>query len=69
VVPISFDLDGEEIAFTTAAAAIRRHGRVALCVDDDETPPFAFVRIDWHAAVDERPASCGTGPRASAAAT
>ena len=44
--------------FTTAGATSRAAPSaatvVALCVDD-ETPPFAFVTIDGHAAVDEQP--------------
>ncbi|HEY8460285.1 MAG TPA: PPOX class F420-dependent oxidoreductase, partial [Blastocatellia bacterium] len=47
VVPVWFDLDGDDIVFTTGgksvkAANIRRDPRVCICVDD-ETPPFAFV--------------------------
>jgi PPOX class probable F420-dependent enzyme len=41
--PIWFDLDGEEVVFTTwhasvKAANLRRDPRLALCVDD-EAPP------------------------------
>ena len=50
VVPIWFVLDGDDVIFTTGAdtvkgKAIRRDGRVALCVDDDR-PPYAFVTIE-----------------------
>lgn len=50
VAPIWFDLDGDELVFTTGHAtvkgeALRRDGRVCLCVDD-ERPPFAFVMIE-----------------------
>ena len=60
VVPIWFDLDGDELVFTTwyesvKAAAIRRDPRVSLCVDD-ERPPFAFVMLDGTATIDEDPA-------------
>ena len=48
--PVWFDLDGEQIVFTTwhttvKAANLRRDPRVSLCVDD-EAPPFAFVIIE-----------------------
>jgi PPOX class probable F420-dependent enzyme len=59
VVPVWFDLDGDELVFTTGAAtvkgrAIRRDRRVCLCVDD-ETPPFAFVTVEGLAAIDPDP--------------
>lgn len=50
VAPIWFDLDGEEIVFTTGGESVKavnmkRDPRVCMCVDD-ETPPFAFVQIE-----------------------
>jgi PPOX class probable F420-dependent enzyme len=50
VVPIWFELDGEQLVFTTwhtsiKAKNIKRDPRVSICVDS-ETPPFAFVKID-----------------------
>src|SRR3712207_2287666 len=50
VAPIWFTLDGEDLLFNTGAntvkgANLRRDGRVALMVDDEE-PPFAFVSIE-----------------------
>lgn len=53
IVPIWFDLEGEELIFTTGettvkAANMRRDPRVSLCVDD-EKPPFAYVVIEGHA--------------------
>jgi PPOX class probable F420-dependent enzyme len=59
VVPIWFDLDGEEVIFTTGAEtvkgrSIRRDGRVCLCVDD-ERPPFAYVTIEGEAQVTDDP--------------
>lgn len=50
VVPIWFDRDGDQIVFTTwhesvKAANLRHNARASLCVDD-ETPPFAYVRVD-----------------------
>jgi PPOX class probable F420-dependent enzyme len=60
VAPVWFDLDGDELVFTTwhttvKAANIRRDGRVSLCVDD-ETPPFAFVLLEGLARLDDDPA-------------
>src|SRR5262249_8172547 len=50
LVPVWYDLDGDDIVFTTGdksvkAANIRRDPRVCVCVDD-EAPPFAFVQIE-----------------------
>lgn len=57
VVPVWFVLDGDELVFTThaetvKAAALRRDGRVCLCVDD-ERPPYAFVTVEGRATVSE----------------
>jgi PPOX class probable F420-dependent enzyme len=59
VVPVWFVLDGGEIVFTTGAEtvkgrAIRRTGRVALCVDD-ERPPFAYVAVRGSATWQDNP--------------
>lgn len=59
VAPIWFELDGDQIVFTTGedtikGKAIRRDGRVCLCVDDEQ-PPFAFVMIEGTATVSEDP--------------
>lgn len=50
VAPIWFVLDGGELVFMTGrdtvkGHAIRRDGRVSLCVDD-ENPPYAFVLVE-----------------------
>jgi PPOX class probable F420-dependent enzyme len=50
VAPVWFDLDGDDLVFTTwhesvKAANIGRDPRVSLCVDE-ETPPFAFVLVE-----------------------
>ena len=57
VAPIWFVLDGDDLVFTTGRTtvkghAIRRDGRVALCVDD-EKPPFAFALIEGTAATED----------------
>lgn len=57
VAPIWFDLDGEELVFTTwhttvKAANLRRDPRVSLCIDD-EAPPFAFVIVEGTASLSE----------------
>lgn len=59
VVPIWFVMDGEDLVFTTSresvkGRAIRRDGRVAICVDD-ERPPYAFVMIEGTASTTEDP--------------
>ncbi len=59
VAPVWFDLDGEDLLFTTGertakGRAIRRDPRVCLCVDD-ERPPFSFVMIEGTATVVEDP--------------
>jgi PPOX class probable F420-dependent enzyme len=51
VVPIWFAVDEDDtILFTTWAdsikgKALRRDGRVSLCVDEEQ-PPYAYVRVD-----------------------
>jgi PPOX class probable F420-dependent enzyme len=50
VAPVWFTLDGDDFLFNTGensvkGANLRRDGRVALMVDDEE-PPFAFVSIE-----------------------
>lgn len=57
VVPVWFDLDGDELVFTTwhtsvKARNIKDNPRVSLCVDDEE-PPFAFVLIEGVAKITE----------------
>jgi PPOX class probable F420-dependent enzyme len=53
LVPVWFELDGDDIVFTTGnnsvkATNIRRDPRVCICVDD-EAPPFGFVQIEGRA--------------------
>ena len=50
VAPIWFELDGNDLLFTTWHTSVKgknlqRDPRVSLCVDD-EAPPFAFVIIE-----------------------
>lgn len=50
VAPIWFTLDGDDLLFNTGeltvkGANLRRDGRVALMVDDED-PPYAFVSIE-----------------------
>jgi hypothetical protein len=58
VVPIWFVMDDDgTLLFTTwhetiKAKALRRDGRVSLCVDDDR-PPFSYVRVDGTTAITE----------------
>ncbi len=55
VVPVWFDLDGDQIVFTTwhesvKARTIQRDPRLCLCVDD-ERQPFAYVMIEGRASL------------------
>jgi len=50
VVPIWYDLDGDNVVFTTGemtvkAKNMKRDPRVSLSVDD-QTPPYSFVTIE-----------------------
>ena len=50
IAPIWFDLDGDELVFTTWHTSIKaknmaREPRVSLCVDE-ENPPYAFVVVE-----------------------
>jgi PPOX class probable F420-dependent enzyme len=58
VVPIWYDLDDDgRLVFTTGASSVkarnlRRDGRVALCVQDDQ-PPFDFVSMSGTAEISD----------------
>jgi PPOX class probable F420-dependent enzyme len=57
VTPVWFDLDGDDVIFTTwhrtvKARDLRRDPRVSLCVDD-ERPPFSFVLIEGTATLSD----------------
>jgi PPOX class probable F420-dependent enzyme len=50
VVPIWYDMDGDDLIFTTWHASVKgknidRDGRVAICVDNEQ-PPFDYVMIE-----------------------
>jgi PPOX class probable F420-dependent enzyme len=57
VAPVWFDLDGDDVIFTTwhtsvKARDLRRDPRISLCVDD-ERPPFSFVLIEGTARLSD----------------
>lgn len=57
VVPIWFVMDGDDLIFMTGrdtvkGHAIRRDGRVSLCVDD-ENLPYAFVLVEGTATFED----------------
>ena len=57
VAPIWYDLDGDDVVFTTwhetvKAENLQRDPRAALCVDQ-ETPPFAFVLVEGAVEIEE----------------
>ncbi len=57
VAPVWFVLDGDDVIFNThvdtgKSKALEREGRACLLVDD-ETPPFAFVKIDGTISFDD----------------
>jgi PPOX class probable F420-dependent enzyme len=60
VVPIWFAVDEDDsILFTTWAEsikgkALRRDGRVSLCVDEEQ-PPYAYVRVDGVVTLSQDP--------------
>jgi PPOX class probable F420-dependent enzyme len=55
--PVWFDLDGDDVLFTTwhatlKARDLRRDPRISLCVDE-ERPPFSFVLIEGTATLSD----------------
>ena len=57
VAPVWFDLDGDDVLFTTwhttvKARDLQRDPRVSLCVDD-ERPPFSYVLIEGTARLSD----------------
>jgi PPOX class probable F420-dependent enzyme len=71
VVPIWYELDGDDLLFTTwhttvKAANMRRDPRVCVCVDE-ETPPYSYVTIEGTATFTADPAQLGHWARRIAA--
>jgi PPOX class probable F420-dependent enzyme len=59
VAPIWFDMDGDELIFTTWRASVKAKNitqdpRVNLCVDE-ESPPYAFVLVEGTISISEEP--------------
>jgi PPOX class probable F420-dependent enzyme len=59
VMPVWFVLDGEELVFNTGADTVkgrnlRRDGRAAVIVDEEQ-PPYAFVHIRGRVSLSEEP--------------
>ncbi len=59
VVPVWYDLDGDNLLFTTGGESVKalnmKHDpRVSITVDD-QTPPYAFVMIEGTASFSEEP--------------
>src|SRR5689334_17879198 len=57
VAPVWFDLDGEQIVFTTWHASakgrnLQNDPRISLCVEDDK-PPFAYVVVEGTATLSD----------------
>lgn len=58
VAPIWFDLDGDDLIFTTwhesvKAQNLRHNPQASICIDDEQ-PPFAFVIIEGAVTIDEQ---------------
>jgi PPOX class probable F420-dependent enzyme len=59
VVPIWFELDGDDLVFTTWHTSVKAKNmvlepRVSLCVDE-ESPPYAFVMVEGTVSMSEEP--------------
>lgn len=59
VVPVWFDIDGEDIVFTTWLRSVKgknmqRDPRVCICVDN-ESPPFSFMQVEGTASISDEP--------------
>lgn len=57
VTPVWFDLDGDDLVFTTASTSLKgrhlaRDRRVSLCVDD-ERKPYSFVMIEGEVSLED----------------
>lgn len=59
VTPVWFVLDGDDVVFMTyetsgKGRALRREGRAAMVVDEEQ-PPYAFVLLEGDVAISEEP--------------
>jgi len=59
VVPIWFEIDGDDLVFTTGGESVKaknmkRDPRVCLTVDD-QTPPYSYVQIEGKASFSDDP--------------
>ena len=59
IAPIWFDLDGDELVFTTWHESVKAKNmaldtRVSLCVDE-ESPPYAFVVVEGTVSMADEP--------------
>jgi len=59
VVPVWFELDGNDIVFTTGgdsvkAQNLKRNHNVCLSIDDPH-PPYAFIKIEGRASISDDP--------------
>jgi len=57
VTPVWFVLNGDDVMWTTGesslkAKAIRRDGRVCMCVDD-QAPPYSYVMVEGTASLSD----------------
>ncbi len=60
VVPVWYDLDGDNLVFTTGGDSVKarnmmRDPRVSITIDD-QTPPYAFVTIEGTVSFSDDPA-------------
>ena len=71
IAPIWFDLDGDELVFTTWHESVKAKNmaldpRVSLCVDE-ENPPYAFVVVEGTVSMTDEPSELAYWARRIAA--
>ncbi len=71
IAPIWFDLDGDELVFTTWHESVKAKNmahdpRVSLCVDE-ESPPYAFVVVEGTVSMTDEPSELAYWARRIAA--
>lgn len=64
VAPVWFDLDGDDLVFSTSERSVKGRNliadpRLSICVDDDQ-PPFAFVIVEGKAQLSRDPVALRT---------